>query len=202
MTMQRLLLVGLLLLLGACAQQSRLPIADWDARQSRLENIDHWQLTGKLGVRVPGDNGSANLRWQQRDQHYQLDLSGPLGSRRMIITGEPGRVTLQESGQPGYSATSAEALLVEHTGWALPVSQLVYWIRALPAPGHRITHWAQDDRQQLSELEQAGWRLSYTQYQLIDHPGGSLTLPGRVVAEKEDIRLTLVIRDWQLEPLP
>jgi outer membrane lipoprotein LolB len=191
-----------LLALSGCVQQPRLPIADWDARQTQLEQIRHWQVTGKLGVRVPGDNGSASLHWQQVAEEFTLDLSGPLGSRRMNIQGAPGQVRLLESGSAPRTAATAEELIYQSSGWTLPVSHLVYWVRALPAPRHKITHWEQNPLNQLSQLEQAGWRIQYSNYQMVTHAGGELVLPGRVLAEYGDIRLTLVIREWQLGTKP
>jgi outer membrane lipoprotein LolB len=191
----------LILLLAGCVNQpSRIPMGNWDERQALLETFDHWQISGKLGVRVPKDSGSANLRWQQTQREYTLDLSGPLGSGRALITGKPGHVSLQQPGQPNLTAKTPEELILQSTGWQIPVTQLTFWVRALPNPKQPITHWEKNELNQLTRLEQDGWRIQYSQYQTIISTTGEQTLlPGRVVAEYNDARLTLVIREWQLD---
>lgn len=198
---QRLALPLLLLLTVGCAHRTPLAPTDWDSQQSQLERIYHWQVKGKLGVRIPGDNGSANLHWQQQGDEFSLDLAGPLGSRRVSIQGHPGEVSLRESGGDVRSASSAEDLILQSLGWTLPVSHLSYWVRGLPAPKQRIHHREYNDSRRLSLLEQAGWRIHYSNYQSVSHVQGELALPGKIVAEYKEVRLTLVIRDWQLGPV-
>lgn len=211
------LLLSFLLLAGCVHQPRQVPVGDWSERQAQLDKLTHWQVTGKLGVRIPGDNGSANLRWSQEDKHYNIDLSGPLGSGRVAIRGQPGQVHMQQAGEQPLSATTAEELIFYSTGWTIPVAQLVYWVRALPAPQETVTHWEKNELNQVTLLEQAGWRVQYSQYQPVSTISGSNTpgsgtsenstsveqqhvlLPGRVIAEYGDVRLTLVIREWLLE---
>ena len=206
-------LLAFLLLAGCAHQPEQMPIGDWSERQAQLDKLNHWQVTGKLGVRIPGDNGSANLRWRQENKHYNIDLSGPLGSGRVAISGQPGQVNMQQAGEQPLSATTAEELILYSTGWTIPVAQLVYWVRALPAPEQKVTHWEKNELDQITLLEQAGWRVQYSQYQPVSTgvtisgtTSGSnageqqyILLPGRVIAEYGDVRLTLVIREWLLE---
>jgi len=198
---QRLALLLILLATFGCAHRAPLAPTDWDSRQTQLERIHHWHMKGKLGVRIPGDNGSANLHWQQQGDEFSLDLTGPLGSRRVSIQGHPGEVSLRESSGHVRSASSAEDLIQQSLGWTLPVSQLSYWVRGLPAPRQRIQHREYNDSGQFSLLEQAGWRIHYSNYQPVNHAQNELALPGKIVAEYKEVRLTLVIRNWQLGPV-
>lgn len=190
--------LALLLLLTGCASQPLLTSGSWNERQAQLEQINDWRLTGKLGVRIPGDNGSATLRWRQASHDYTIDLSGPLGSGRLLIEGQPGNVTLHQGGEPPLTARTAEELIFLSTNWTIPVTHLTWWVRALPAPRQKVTHWETNDQGHITTLEQAGWRLHYSQYQAVANPAGNLMMPGRIIAEYGDIRLTLIIRDWQL----
>lgn len=198
-------LLGLLLIAGCAHQRPPQPSGSWIERQHQLEHLDHWQVTGKLGVRIPGDNGSATLRWRQIQTNYTIDLSGPLGSGRVSISGKPGEVVLAQGNETPMAAATAEELIFASTGWTIPVTQLTYWIRALPAPdGQPVQRWQENELNQLALLEQAGWRLHYSQYQTVTsrHGDSQVILPGRIVAEYGDIRLTLVIRQWDLAATP
>ena len=46
----------------------------------------------------------------------------------------------------------------------------------------------------LSYLEQSGWQLSYSNYNAV----GPWQLPGRIVARREPLKLTLIIRQWEV----
>ncbi len=191
-------LLGLLALVG-CAHQARItPPASLQAHEAQLRAVDVWQIQGKLGVRAPNDSGSASLNWKQAPANYQIFLSAPLGQKHLQITGTAKRVELQQSGQPPMSASSAEALIQKAMGWTLPVSQLSYWVRGIPAPKAKITQLQLTPEGLIGELGQSGWQLSFSNYSNQLFQGETLVLPGKIIAEYKDLRLTLVIRRWQL----
>lgn len=190
----------LILIFSGCAQQPQKvqpPInpEDWAKRQSQVLDIKDWQASGKLGVKVPNDGGSASMRWEQFSSDYQIDLNGPLGMGKMTITGKPGAVTFTQAGKPTQTAKTPEELIRKNTGWNIPVTQLAYWIRGLPAPKAKVTHYAFNAEGGLSELQQAGWKISYGDYLQTEE---GIALPGRITAEFNEVRLTLVIREWHL----
>lgn len=189
----------LLLALSGCAQRAIFaPPPDLVAHQQKLQQITHWELNGKLGIRTPADSGSASLKWAQQAADYQINLSGPLGQKRMIITGKPGKVRLEQTGSNPLEARSAEALIKKAAGWTLPVAQLTYWVRGVPAPKQRITHLQQNESGLIAQLRQGGWLITYNNYKNYSHRNEAFSLPGKITAEHEDVRLILVIRDWQL----
>ena len=50
----------------------------------------------------------------------------------------------------------------------------------------------------LSQLEQQGWQLRYENYRAESAPGGSVRLPAKLTATRDEVRLRLVIDRWQL----
>mgnify|MGYP003576789744 FL=1 len=194
-----LMLLALLLASG-CAHRSLTPPQDVLEHQRQLQAIGDWQLAGKLGIRTADDSGSASVKWQQQPATYQINLSGPLGQKSMIITGSPGKVRLEQTGEPPQEAKTAEALIKKTAGWTLPVAQLAYWVRGVPAPKLRITHMHQNDNGLIEQLNQGGWTISYSNYRDQIFNGTNMPLPGKIIAEYQDVRLTLVIRNWRLGP--
>ena len=196
-----LLVILCLALLSGCAHQNKpqtstppVSLEDWSKRQNQIMAIRDWQASGKLGIKVPNDGGSASLQWQQNSSDYQIDLAGPLGMGKMTITGTRDAVTLSQSNRPPQTATTAEELIVKNTGWKIPVAQLTYWIRGLPAPVATVTRYAFNDQGGLGELEQAGWKITYGEYL---QTSKDIPMPGRITAEFKDVRLILVLREWQ-----
>lgn len=196
----RLTVLLLLIAVSGCVHRAPQPIDDWTQHQAQVLKLSRWNLTGKLGVRIPGDNGSATLRWHNANKNYTLDLSGPFGQGRLLITGKPGRVKLEQGGEAPLMADSAETLIHQTTGWTLPVAQLAYWVRGIPAPQQPVTWLEKNPEGLLGILDQAGWRVRYSNYSSVPVTDkNNVQLPGRIVAEYGDIRLTLIIRQWQLD---
>lgn len=193
----------LIMLAAGCAQQPTLKtVENWDAHRAAASELHSWTLSGKLGARVPNDSGSARLRWKQQYEEYRIDLSGPFGQGRVIIDTTDSGVRLRQGGEPPMEAASAEALLWEATGWRLPVEELTYWVRGIPAPDNNHTIVAWTEKGLVQQLRQSGWTLSYEEYQSVDQytrqGPQTIPLPGRIVAEQGDTRLTLIVYDWSL----
>ena len=182
-----------LLILAGCAPQPLRPVDSWEEHLARVAALETWYLSGQLGVRLPDNSGSARLRWQQTQDDFRIDLSGPFGQGRTLIQGRPGAVTLQQGGEEPLQASSAEELLWLATEWQVPVEELRYWVRGIPSPEQPIQQLKRNREGLLAELQQGGWHLQYSNYTLVDN---RWHLPRRIVAQHEDARLTLVIHTW------
>lgn len=68
--------------------------AQWKQHKAQLSSIDGWQIEGKVGVRAPKDSGSGTLFWLQRQDYFDIRLSGPLGRGAARLTGRPGRLVV------------------------------------------------------------------------------------------------------------
>lgn len=166
--------------------------AQWRAHKQEIGALDAWQISGKVGIQAPRDSGSGTLFWLQRQDYYDIRLSGPLGRGASRLTGRPGGILLEVAGQGRFEAESPEALLEQQLGWRLPVSHLLWWVRGLPAPGSR-SQLTLDGNSHLAQLQQDGWRVEYLRY--AEHDGH--WLPERLKLYGHDLVVTLVIKDWQ-----
>lgn len=191
----RILAIALLSLLSACAHKIPTSI-EYKTHQESLTILDHWQLNGKLGIKAPEESGSANIKWQQQADTYDIQLTGPLGQKSIHIEGNKHQVTLTEKGKAAIKANSAEDLIRENTGWKLPLTQLTYWVRGLAAPDIKIKSLKENDRGLIGTLEQSGWTIQYLSYHQVNHQNQMLYLPQKVIAHYQDFRLTLIVRKW------
>lgn len=179
----------LLLLLSACSSQPSLPTATESLEPNA--QLWHWQAQGRIAFANANNNHSANLDWQQQGYSYHLQIFGPLGQGSARLEGQPFKVTLTTSDGQEVQAASPEQLLIENTAWELPLSNMVYWIRGIPAPGVFLQVNSQT-------IFQNGWRVEWRRFAQVDE----YQLPSLLVVEKDQLSFRLAINKWQLSPTP
>lgn len=186
------------LLIQACVTRTPPLPVELREHQQQLTAIKDWQFSGKLGIKAPGESASASIQWQQADANYSIQLHGPLGQKSLTIEGNSNSVTLKEKGKAPLTARNAETLLKRTTGWNLPLQQLDYWIRGLPAPSSKIQSLQLNERGLIKHLQQKDWQIDYANYKSFGDQQ-SLYLPQKLVAHHQDLRLTLIIRTWKIQ---
>ena len=199
MFLRHFIVVSLIALLAGCtglgtreSVQGHGNPAQWRVHKEQLAALDGWQIDGKIGIRAPKDSGSGTLFWLQRQDYYDIRLSGPLGRGAARLTGRPGQASLEVANQGRYEAPTPEALLEEQLGWQLPVSHLTWWVRGLPAPDSK-SRLTLDADSRLSNLEQDDWRIEYLSYA----QQNGYWLPERIKLHGSNLDVTLVIKQWQ-----
>lgn len=184
-----------LLLASGCATtkiSSRAPAPkSWDEHKAKLQAVQSWQMRGRVSIKSLDkafDSLSANVFWRQQDQFYDISLFGPVGLGAIKLLGQPGQTVLTDNQNHQYKAESPESLMQQQLGWSLPVSQLYYWVRGLPAP-ERIDQLYISPDNRLESLEQDGWIITYQTYQYINH----IWFPRKIVLKAQNIKVTLLV---------
>lgn len=185
--------------LTSCATLSEQPAAlnqsiSWQDRATRLVGIQTWDIKAVMAVRTNAgsEGGSANLQWQQNQQGYTMLLFGPLGADSIKISGQPGHVSLETADGKKFRASSPELLLAQQTGWQLPVSNLYYWIRGLPAPG--LPGRKQFDAyNHLVRLYQQGWAIDFLRYSSVNQ----IDVPTKISLQNWRLKVKIIIKQWQ-----
>lgn len=153
-----------------------------------------WQFNGRVSLTRGEEGWHAGLHWQEQPGSYYLRVSGPLGQGGFQLNGDARGVVLVDANGQTFAARDADALLVQVTGWQLPVTGLRYWIRGLPEPAAGKAHTTRDEAGQLSRLEQSGWTINYQRYQVVD----GFSLPGKLQLSHQDVAVRIIIDQWQL----
>ena len=186
-----------ILFLGGCAVQQTITDADkfreWEMHQARLVELDQWTLKGRIAIRVDKEGWTASLYWRQESNDYSLRLIAPLGRGTYELRGNNRAVSLRTADNRLLYADNAESLLQQNLGWQVPVSGLVYWVRGLPEPGLRPDSLVLDNEGRVSDISQAGWQVKYMNYMT----SKGYTLPEKMTMEHKNLRIRLVIQDWE-----
>ena len=199
--MARVLSLLSLLVLAGCASKSvdtAEPLSEeikeqrWQLHRNALEQLQYWQLAGRLNLRVPGESGTLSIDWQQQQGQYSLLLDGPLGTSVARISGSDSGVSVTVSKETRYGS-SPEELLYALTGWQFPVSYLKHWVVGLPAPGGDA-QIALNNQGYPERIVQSGWEVVYRKRSSTD----GFRLPTRLTISRGDVRLNLIVSNWGL----
>ncbi|KHM97012.1 membrane protein, partial [Xanthomonas vesicatoria] len=103
------------------------------ARQAWLLAHPNWSFQGRVAISKDRNGGSGRIDWQQDGAQYRVQLSAPVTRQSWVLTGDTttgaGRLDGLDGGP--RSGPDAEQVLLEATGWTIPVNQMPDWVRAL-----------------------------------------------------------------------
>lgn len=168
-------------------------ISEWDMRQAALRSLSEWEFTGSINVRDAEEAQSSRIRWRQNNELYRINLWGTFNIGATEINGRPGEVRIEQEGKDPIITDTPEQLLYDRIGYELPVTELNFWIKGIPAPGpSEQLNFAEN--QQLLSFVQAGWQIDYLGYTNF----GQQTLPTRIRVQKPPLRLDLIRLNWTL----
>ena len=175
------------LLMSGCASTASVPVAPVQGWPTA-----NWTLQGRIGIQTEAQNASGTLFWQHRERSDELLLTSPLGQGVARIVVNADGASLDMPNQPLRQAADIESLTRETLGYALPVSGLVWWVQALPAPNsaHGIRR---DDVGRLAQLKQDGWVIEY------HYADAASTRPGKLWVTREGLEIRLVTDSWLVE---
>ncbi len=160
-------------------------------RQVYLEQLEGWNLSGRIAVDTGEQAFQGRFRWQQSPESLDLSIRGPFGAGVLEVAGPPERLTVRARGE-SWALTDPEAELSELMGWWLPVRSFSAWLLGLPVPLYPATT-ALGPENALQSLEQRLWKLTYQTYQLTD----GVLLPRRIDLSHQDLELRLIIDQWE-----
>ncbi len=190
------LFAALAWLLGGCASvPAPLGVSEetqlWQQRQADLARLDHWLITGRIGIQSAETGWHATLHWRQAGRDFNIVLNAPLGQGSAQLQGNSAGVELSLSDGQRLHAADPDSLLDRALGTPVPVSALYYWVRGLPLPA-RPAGFELDGQGRLLWLEQAGWRVDFRRYESVQ----GRDLPTKIFLDNEEYKVRLVLDSW------
>jgi outer membrane lipoprotein LolB len=190
-------------MLGACARAPvrSTPVADMArseaaqaAREAALAAQRSWRFSGRIAVSTEGRGGSGRIEWAQDGEDFDVRLSAPVTRQSWRLYQAQGRVRLEGLEGGVREGTDAEALLLEATGWRLPVADMAAWVRGVRGAGSPAT--VESDTQGRPILiGQSGWQVEYPAWD-----AATPALPMRVNATQGEAKVRLAIEAWSGVP--
>ena len=188
MTVRWVSVLAVMLALGGCASIPPAPPV-----QIRAEPENAWMLKGRLGVKTEEQSLSGQVHWTHHPRTDEILIISPLGQGVARIVRDATGVTLDVPNQPSRHAADAESLTQTVLGYALPVSGLVWWVQAQPAPG-RAFEATRDAAGRIAQLRQDGWVIDYLQY-----AEEAPARPRKLLVARKGLEIRLVTDTWKAE---
>lgn len=190
-----------LLFLSGCSLLSEqnndeVKTVDWAEHKQHLENISHWQISGKLAMFIGKERQSANLHWQQKGENFTIDLTSFIGTRMVRVKKDQQGVEIINSDGKTFTGNNAETLIAELApGVVFPVSELQQWVKGNPVDASyqlNEQHLVNDllGKDKLNKI----WSVHLSQYK--DDIG--IFLPYNVELNRGDVRIKIRINQWQV----
>jgi outer membrane lipoprotein LolB len=165
----------------------------WQVRRPELQAREHFELKGRVAVAASGQGFNARLRWAQDGTRAQVALDGPLGAGGVHLSAAGDDLDIALPSGARLNGAAARAELASRLGFDPPLGSLRYWILGVPDPARPAEETLDEALQRLTRLEQDGWRIEYPGYVAV----GSEWLPARVTLERGNVRVRLLVDDWQ-----
>lgn len=193
-------LLAVAILLTACAPTPRPAdepptnkVIPLEKRKAETATVSAWEISGAMAAKGSSKSWQASMNWVQRGPNsYQIRLIGPLGGGTVLIN-KSGKTVSFQDGSKKVSSTNADELLLKQTGIRLPVNNLYYWVRGLPAPGG-VQAEKHDKYNHLSQLQQSGYTIDFTQYTAVN----GIDLPSNIRLVGNGVMVKVIIKHWSV----
>lgn len=131
-------MLGLLLCLGLMSCQ---PVTkrDNDAanmlrqveREAVLQQQGQWSFRSRVAISDGTQGGTVKMFWQQQGKQFDIEISLPISNQKYRLRNDGHRVRLESYGLATIEGDSAEAVLMQLTGWRIPFDDMQLWLRGL-----------------------------------------------------------------------
>ncbi len=191
------------LLLGACTSLPKSQVTEqttknWEQYQLQAGRIRQWHLHGRAAIFVDDEVHNVGLNWKSQEEAFIVTLEAPFGQGviRIESSNQSDRSLVRLSLPDGriVYGENAEAALRDVTGWSIPVSGLVYWVKGLPEKSDSFSFDLLVDGRPKSLL-QNGWRINYLDY--FEFGEVAQGLPRKMYLKRDNLALKIDIDSWQ-----
>ena len=186
-----------LLSVAGCAQQvtrpSPAPAAVTQAeREASLSRMGAWFFDGRLAISQAGQGGNARVQWHQQGEDFDIRLSAPITGQSWRLRRQDGHATLEGMEGGARQGDDAERLLLEATGWQIPVGAMASWVRGARAASPSDLSY--DPVGLPATLVQDGWAVEFRGW-----TADAVPLPQKIYARKAQASVRLVVERWGAE---
>ncbi|KGJ96146.1 outer membrane lipoprotein LolB [Colwellia psychrerythraea] len=167
-------------------------------RIEQLQQLNRWQVKGKIAFYEGSNRSSATLSWRVNENkaQQQLNLTTYLGINVLQLHSNANNHKIQVDGKT-YHGKDLEALIHSIAGFPLPTQALSFWLKGIPYQSSDDIIYQKNTElpHSLSSLyNNELWQVSYSNYQQFD----GYNLATKFSIKKEGLLIKISIKDWMI----
>jgi len=198
--MKKILLVLFCVFIAACHPVVK-PVLDTGnlqrqaERELTLQKQNAWSFRGRIAVSDGQQAGTVKIRWQQRGDQFDIEISLPITNQKYRLRSFNNKVRLEGFGLVMLEDDSAEAVLQQATGWRIPFHDMQQWLRGMRTNSATRIEFAPSGLPAL--FRENGWLVDYRAWDAAELP-----MPRKVFANSSDggksASVRLQIEAWEV----
>jgi outer membrane lipoprotein LolB len=167
-----------------------------EERTETIARFSRWSFASRFFLKSDEGTFSGGLKWNQHDDVFTLEFSGPFGIESVVIKGNANVVKLMTSDGQSVLAKSPEALMASQFGWKVPISHFRYWLLGIPDPRllGAVSNSSFDPAGRWLKFSQAECKIDIAGYYENREPN----LPRRVSVVCGERHSRVAFRDWEI----
>jgi outer membrane lipoprotein LolB len=172
------------------------PVA-WAAEQKKRQQINNWEIRGRLGVQTQTTGGSMDIIWKNADQDYSIRLIAPLGSGSYRVQGNSDYAEIRYPDGRTDMVSNIDHVFNSILDINLPASAVKDWIRGLPSKALSVEQISWNKQGLLTKIKQSGWNVEMTKY-----TGDIILMPHAIYLSRDDdseLDVRLILRQWLVD---
>lgn len=178
--MKKVFLVFASLLLAACqsAVKPDNDVANLQRqveREAVLQKQDHWSFRGRVAISDGNQAGTVKMFWQQKGGQFDIEISLPVSNQKYRLLNDGQQVRLESYGVTPIEGDSAEAVLMQVTGWRIPFDDLQLWLRGMRSENSTVIEFSPSGLP--ATFREKGWLVDYRGWNV-----GAMPMPMKVFA--------------------
>ena len=145
------------------------------------ETLNEWSVEGQVSIKNQSGKQKTWFEYRQVDGEYQLSLrpDSPVGEAKAVLSGIEGEADVSVEVKDPQARELANAVREN-----LPLDNLGFWLRALPASGDAEIA---TDEDQVEEIKEADWDIEYNNYMKV----GRYRLPDEISLQKKKTQVDM-----------
>ena len=171
--------------------------ATWPVEKEKRQQIDIWEIRGRLGLQTDKTGGTMDIIWKQAGDDFTIRLIAPLGAGSYMIQGEKDFAEIRFPNGEKQVVDNIDDIFASALEVDLPASAVKDWVRGLPARALPVEQIEWNDRGLIKRVKQSGWNVEMTKYS-----GVKISLPHNIYVSRDDdeaLDVRLILRQWLID---
>ncbi|HHJ34481.1 MAG TPA: outer membrane lipoprotein LolB [Gammaproteobacteria bacterium] len=172
----------------------------WVAEKKQRQQINVWEIRGRLGVQTETTGGSLDIIWKNDGENYTIRLLAPVGAGNYLVQGDKDQAEIRYPNGSKKTINDIDEVFTSILEVDLPASAVKDWIRGIPSNRLPVKKIMWDKKGHLNRVKQSGWNVEMTRY-----AGDKIVMPHDIYlsyeggAEDKELDMRLVLRRWLID---